>query len=592
MAQTQDPTTGTVSNPAEETHAFHAPPPPRLRGPAALLRALAYATVDNPVLVKEFRIRMRGARAYWVLLGYTLLLAGVVAMRYFIHEVGAAAQESMGGGVTAQSARDLGRWIYSFAFVAQSLMVAFITPAITAGTVTIEREQRSYELLATTPLRPVDVIRGKLAAAVAFVVLLLTASLPLVSLSFLVGGVSPSEIFFSYVIIGLASFVYGATGIFWSATLKTTAGATVVTYLTVMAIFVATVVPGAAASMSGATGGMQPEMPFQSLNPLTATFRAVQSEYFFATKMPSWIGGVVLNLLSGLLISVTAMARLEHFDPPRAWWPRLLSSLLWFSFSLFLTAPTLGGQLTSTTTVAATRETIAIWLGVILTLVVLITPILNTGDLIVRRGESAAGRYLNGLLPWRAFGNDLSCGLPLVTGWTLLSLALLPVAFQAAGKMKLMLASGAFQPGLLVCLAVMFALAGIGNLLSVGLPSRWAACVLTYLAAVVLLLLPFFPMNLFNPGMPAARTPSLLFQVLYLLPWKAFEQLGNPGSFTANNPALLLGKGVPVWVVNVAIYTSIGFLGYLLTLLRVAREGRQLQARMEATERALSNATV
>jgi ABC-type transport system involved in multi-copper enzyme maturation permease subunit len=560
-------------------------------GFAGLVRAFSYATVDNPVLVKEFRTRMRGTRAYWVLLGYTLLLAGVVAMMYFGHEVSSAAQDLSAGGVNPQGARDLGRWIYGFCFVAQSLMVAFITPAITAGTVTIEREQRSYELLATTPLRPVDIIRGKLAAAVAFVMLLLTASLPLVSLSFLVGGVSPSEIFFSYVIIGLSAFVYGATGIFWSATLKTTAGATVVTYLTVMALFIVTSVPGAFAAGPGATGGVLPEAPFQSLNPLTATFQAVKPEQFFQLQIPSWIGSVVLNLLTALLISVSAMARLEHFDPPRPWWPRLLSTLLWCAFSLFLMAPLLGGAVPKATNAAGARELVATWLGSILMMVVLVTPILNTGDLIVRRGESAAGRYLRGLLPFRSLGNDLSCGLPLVAGWTLFSLALLPLAFQLMGKSRLLYDSGVFLPGVLVCLAVMFGLAGVGNLLSVSLPSRWAACVLTYLVAVVLLLLPFFPMNVYNPGAPSARTPNLLFQVLYLLPWKGFEQLGNPGNFTANNPALLLGKAVPVWLVNVVLYTALGLFGYILTLLRVSREGHQLQVRMEATERTLSGAS-
>src|SRR5207244_1177935 len=115
---------------------------------------------------------------------------------YFAYYSNAAAETDpyARGAVSTQGARDLGRAIYFFAFIAQAIMVALITPAITAGTVTIEREQRSYELLAATPLRPSDIVRGKLTAAVSFVVLLLTASLPLVSLAFLVGGVSPAEI--------------------------------------------------------------------------------------------------------------------------------------------------------------------------------------------------------------------------------------------------------------------------------------------------------------------------------------------------------------------------------------------------------------
>ena len=121
-------------------------------------------TWDNPVLVKEFRTRMRGARAYWVLLAYVLLLTLVVGFMY----LNWYAQTTV-GGVSHQAASTTGRTLFQVLFSLQAGLVALITPALTSGAVTIEREQQTYQMLATCGLKPPHIITGKLMAAVAFV---------------------------------------------------------------------------------------------------------------------------------------------------------------------------------------------------------------------------------------------------------------------------------------------------------------------------------------------------------------------------------------------------------------------------------------
>lgn len=536
---------------------------------------LARATLDNPVLIKEFRTRMRGPRAYWVLLTYTLFLGGVLAMMYFGFEASMSYQsESLGGTQNAEHARNLGRSIYYFVFIAQSIMVALITPALTAGQVTLEREQRSYELLVTTPLRPVDIIRGKLTAAVSFVVLLLTSSLPLVSLTFLVGGVSPAEIFFSYLIIALSAFVYGALGIFWSATLRTTSAATVVTYLSVLSIFILSSIPG---SMAGSGVG-NTDVPFRSLNPISACFHAVQNEHLFNIQAPSWVSAAVLLLLAGMLIGNAAMARLEHFEPPWPLWTRLLSTLIWCAFTISLLGPLMGGAAKSWNSATTVNEWTGALLITVLILSSLVTPILNTGDLVVRRGESAVRRYLSGFAPVRAFRDDLACGMPLAMSWLLFALALVAAGIWLAGKSKLFHPADTFLPGAVLCVSVITGLAGVGHLLSVVLPSRWAACVLTYLFGVVVMLLAWFPRQYWGQATTHEnRGPDLLGQVLYLVPFEALVQLGNPKGFWINHPEMLFGRSVPLWVVTSAIYLCLAAGCFLITALRIDREGKMLQ---------------
>ena len=46
------------------------------------MSALTAIWRDNPVLTKELRVRMRGARAYWVLTGYLLFLSFILFFRY------------------------------------------------------------------------------------------------------------------------------------------------------------------------------------------------------------------------------------------------------------------------------------------------------------------------------------------------------------------------------------------------------------------------------------------------------------------------------------------------------------------------------
>lgn len=531
--------------------------------------------LENPVLVKEFRTRMRGTRAYWLLLLYTLLLAGVLALMYFWFEV-STIQHRSDGEALGRAAQELGRAIYSFVFIAQALMVALITPAITAGTLTIEREQRSYDLLVTTPLKPGDLIRGKLSAAVAFIMLLLTASLPLVSITFLVGGVSPAEILFSYLLIGLSSFVYGAVGIFWSATLRTTAAATVVTYLTVLAVFILTWVPGLMGTSFGMGGSpASTTVPFQSLNPVTATYRAVYPEQFFSITLPSWVSAAVVNLLAGLVLVRAAMARMEHFEPPHPWLGRLLCTLLWCAFNAFLYGAVIGSS-ALTWTASNVNETVGSTLIAMLLLVALVTPVLTTGDLPVQRGESALGRYLSGLSPHRALANDLSCGLPLVVGWTLFLLALLPIGAVAAGKAAVFPGIQVYAPAAITILAVLAALAGLGHLLSATLPNRWAACVFTYLAGIVTMLVPYYA--LFPWLHNRSREIGLLQQVLYLVPFEAINQAASPAWFLSNRPPLLFARTVPMWIVTSTVYFAAAILCFALTVLHIRKVDRKLQA--------------
>lgn len=526
------------------------------------------ATWDNPILVKEFRTRMRGARAYWIMLGYTLLIAAILAFVYHLHQSSVESGQGLIG--QARAAQELGRIMYSIVFVTQAIMVALITPAITSGAITIEREQRSYELLVTTPLRPIDLIRGKLTAAVAFVVLLLTASLPLVSLTFLVGGVSPGEIFFSYVLIALGAYVAGSLGIFWSAALKSTAVSTVATYVTVMGLFLVTLVPGFIAMDARAGTGASPAVPFQSLNPVMGVFRSVQPEYLFNWQIPSWASASILLALFGTLITTQALGRLETFEPPRPAWSRGIATLFWIALGAFLLGPPLGEAIRNPG--VNRSELTGMALCFVLVLCCFAVPIWNTGDLVVPRGEPALRRYLSGLSPLRMWGNNLPNGLPLTLLWVVLMVGMVPFGALTAGKLRVVDWRDVFLPGAVLITAVVYGFAGAGNLLSVRLPSRWAACLLNYALVIVVGLLPYFVLSPWVQEARSAPGPQWLF--LYLVPLEGIGRLIRSESFWGVPIPLPVN---PVWAVTSVLYAVLGTLCFALSAasVRGGAEGRR-----------------
>ncbi|MCU0492661.1 MAG: ABC transporter permease [Chloroflexaceae bacterium] len=183
----------------------------------------------NPVLSKELRRRIRGARAAVILTLY-LTLTGIITLLIYL-----AITSSFGAGPTdLEAGPTIGRFIFLTVMTAALVQVCIITPSLTAGSVVGEKERESYDLLLTTLLSPLQIVLGKLAAALAFAMLLIMAVLPLAGLSFLFGGVSGTEMALGIVGLAVTAVLYATVGLFWSTVMRTTLGATVMAQGTVI----------------------------------------------------------------------------------------------------------------------------------------------------------------------------------------------------------------------------------------------------------------------------------------------------------------------------------------------------------------------
>jgi hypothetical protein len=122
--------------------------------------------------------------------------------------------------------------------VIELLMVCFITPAVTAGTISGEKERLTYEMLLATPLRPASILRGKLLSALGYVSLLILASVPMSSLIFTFGGVTVLDMVKVLILLTAMAFTLGVIGVTLSAWLERTVRATVLSYLAVLGMLV------------------------------------------------------------------------------------------------------------------------------------------------------------------------------------------------------------------------------------------------------------------------------------------------------------------------------------------------------------------
>ncbi|MDQ6694615.1 MAG: ABC transporter permease [Chloroflexota bacterium] len=180
----------------------------------------------NPVIVKELRGRMRGPRAAAILTLYLSVLSAVTLLVYWF--TGATVNYSGPG------ASQVGKLLFGTLVVFQTALVTLLAPAFTSGSITQEREQKTYDLLMTTLLPARSVVLGKLGSALLYVVLLIVAVAPLESLAFIFGGVSPEEVVLSQVVMLMAALLFASIGIFWSSVMRSSLASNVLTYGTIL----------------------------------------------------------------------------------------------------------------------------------------------------------------------------------------------------------------------------------------------------------------------------------------------------------------------------------------------------------------------
>lgn len=190
-----------------------------------VLRVWLNRVLENPVVIKELRGRMRGRRAFFSLTAYLILIGSLIALIYAY--LSAQLNVSQWDLNVRQG---IGKTIFSSVITLEFLMIGFIGPALTAGALTSEREHQTYDLLRTTLLSARALVLGKLGSAFMYLFLLVFTALPIEALAFLLGGVGIEELSVASLMLVTNAVFFCALGLFFSSFMKRTLSATVASY--------------------------------------------------------------------------------------------------------------------------------------------------------------------------------------------------------------------------------------------------------------------------------------------------------------------------------------------------------------------------
>ena len=134
--------------------------------------------LSNPVLVKEIKVALSFLKKFYrysvlfncnvsfLSLDLSMLTTSFTGTGYFRPE------ESF--------------FMFAMLTYIQLGLILFITPGLTAGAISTEREKQTLNILLTTSQTSFQIIIGKLTSSIAFLLLLLVAGLPIYSMVFLI----------------------------------------------------------------------------------------------------------------------------------------------------------------------------------------------------------------------------------------------------------------------------------------------------------------------------------------------------------------------------------------------------------------------
>lgn len=301
--------------------------------------------MSSTLIGKELASRLQGKLSYVLLTMLVALFTGLLLAAFWLIVVNVptivpviGSSAGSGANVTLQALVAGNRGAFLFYALAVCLLAAVfsVAPAVASSALSSERENDTFDLLLISGLRARSIVLGKLFAAVLFVLLLASTTLPGFAIAWMFGGVSLRDVGLALgLLVATVAFI-SAVGLFFSALARSSTMASLYTYAVVYALALGSLM----VYLVGAS--VQNEMaarPFLSLNPFIALLTipegltsSLQQTLPFqyrgaldlsspewlglALRYPRWINTVAIYVLGTLFLAlVTGLA----IDPCHRW---------------------------------------------------------------------------------------------------------------------------------------------------------------------------------------------------------------------------------------------------------------------------------
>ena len=282
----------------------------------------------NPIVKKDVRVQSRSMKICWGVFAYELILALVFFLAMLIIQ-----QQNRYSTGNIYSALV---WLYPVLAVTQLVILGVVVPVRTASSISGEKERQTFDIMMTTGMTPFSVIMGKVITAIVQSMFFVVASMPIMALCFVIGGMSWSYLFFFLGIALLVSIFSASIGILCSSLCRKSISAVIMSYGFYLIFFLGTVLPCilyeilAESIRYSANGLTQQNIAlgrdlylFLLLNP------AVYLAEFFTQIMA---GESVVNSLADIMGSTQNTGLVSHVAVGHRW--MILSTILFLAISM------------------------------------------------------------------------------------------------------------------------------------------------------------------------------------------------------------------------------------------------------------------
>lgn len=183
--------------------------------------------IKNAVLRKDMMLDMKKPKVAIIMLIFNAGLA-LVALPFLAFTTMFASAYDY--GVMEVSYRTL-IVMYMVLVWLETVAICFLTPALTAGCVSIEKERQTMDVLLTTKMSTWQIIKGKYFSSIMLVLMLIISGLPIMSLVYIYGGINLWQMLLMMLVLISTTMYLACFGVFFSALVKNTIVAVILTYI-------------------------------------------------------------------------------------------------------------------------------------------------------------------------------------------------------------------------------------------------------------------------------------------------------------------------------------------------------------------------
>ncbi len=202
----------------------------------------------------------------------TLFLALLIAVMFIAYKGSESSASFAFDPVSALTVR-IGRTMFEWVLAAQLVIMLFIVPGISAGSIAGERDRQTLIPLQVTLVGPLGIFFGKVLASSSFILLLLVASAPVMAVPYLVGGISLGQVLLSLLSLLVIGFLMAVIGVACSSFFRRTQTATLAAYGFILMLTLGTVILLGVLGVIDASRGtdqVEPRLEALYLNPFLA----------------------------------------------------------------------------------------------------------------------------------------------------------------------------------------------------------------------------------------------------------------------------------------------------------------------------------